>query len=113
MAAFWTAEDAELMLYTEHIRSEKVEEICSAPISTEVWFEDFESNLRWIIITEWTVIDRNDRTLKARIARGNGAAKVCSKRGEAALSRDIVAKKRHFPKRSESINAARAQYSSP
>ena len=106
MAALWTAEDAKLVLNTEHIRIGRIKEMCGAAISPQVRFEDFESNFRWIIVTDWTVVDRNYRTLKLRIARGNGTVKVCSKRGEAAFSRNVIAENRDFSERCADIGAA-------
>ena len=96
MAARRPAENPELMLHANHVHVRDVQEIRRAQIRRQILLRDLEPHFRRIIITFREIIDRHDEALQLRKFLRHGAAQIGRERGDAAFSRQIIAKKRDF-----------------
>ena len=96
MAAGGSAEDAELMLQTDHVYVAYVEEIGCAQIGRKVLLLDLEANHLRVFIAVLDVVNGYRETLALRVRGRNGAQQIGGECGDAAFAGQVVANESNF-----------------
>ena len=96
MTARRPAENAELVLHTNHVHIRDVQEIRRTQIRRQILFRNLEAHFGRIIVTFREIIDRHDEALQRGEFFRHGAAQIGRERGDAAFARQIIAEKRDF-----------------
>jgi hypothetical protein len=93
IAAIRASKDSEFVLQAEDINVYQIQKIGRTPVRGDILFRNFEAHLGRIIVSPRAIGHRNNRTLQARVLRGDCLAQVRCESGDPTLPRNIIGEK--------------------
>ena len=94
MTADRPSEDAELVLQTHDVHVADIEEVRGAQIGRQILLLDLEANHFRVLVATLDIVHRNGKALALRMRACDGCQQVGRERGNATLTRQVVANKR-------------------